>query len=96
MQGSARTLRREAQAGRSDQQRNTERMRCLEANIRTRRCGRRGEFERSVLRDDVIAGRRVYLHATKGWRSRRVPFAAMRKPTALGEAIQRLMTERRP
>jgi hypothetical protein len=87
MMGEARKARLATQAGRSQQQRRAEHMRCQEANIRTRVAGRKGEYGRSVLHervfqcpcvasngeDIVMQRRREYLHATKGWRSERAP-----------------------
>ena len=85
MMGEARKARLAAQVGRSQQQRRAEQMRCQEVNIRTRVAGRKGEYECSVLRERFIQvprdtkkgivfdRRRIYLHATKGWRDERVP-----------------------
>lgn len=44
-----------------------------EANIRTRKTLERGAHERSVLVKFKRGSREFWYHATKGWRSNRVP-----------------------
>lgn len=46
--------------------------RCQEANVRTRKIGKRGEINRSILVDVTTCGIQRQYHATKGWRIERV------------------------
>ena len=52
-----------------------ERNRCAEANIRTRRIGKRGEPDRNILLDETVGGFQHRYHATKGWRVNRLAYA---------------------
>lgn len=63
---------RKARNNRSPQEKKAAWDAAFERNIRTRKAGRRGEMNRSVLDERRVGPFMRYLHATKGWRQYRV------------------------